>query len=47
LGDDLVLGDQRVAAQYLHILRQLGVECGLAKSLISKRGIALEFAKHT
>jgi hypothetical protein len=47
LGDDLVLGDRKVAVQYLHILRCLGVECGLAKSLLSTNGWALEFAKRT
>lgn len=33
--------------QYLHILRSLGVECGLHKSVISHNGTSLEFAKRT
>jgi len=47
LGDDLVLGDRAVMLQYLHILRGLGVECGLHKSVISHSGESLEFAKRT
>jgi len=47
LGDDLVLGDISVMKQYLHILRALGVECGLHKSVISHQGLSLEFAKKT
>jgi hypothetical protein len=33
--------------EYLRILDSLGVECGLHKSLLSRKGIALEFAKRT
>jgi hypothetical protein len=49
LGDDLVLGDRRVAAQYLVILNELGVNVGLAKSIISKnkKFKGVEFAKKT
>lgn len=47
LGDDLVLGDKSVMKQYLHILRALGVECGLHKSVLSHDGLSLEFAKKT
>jgi len=47
LGDDLVIGDQDVVVQYLKILKSLGVECGLAKSLLSPKGDCLEFAKRT
>jgi hypothetical protein len=47
LGDDLVIGDYIVVKHYLKILQSLGVECGLAKSLLSHRGTALEFAKRT
>jgi hypothetical protein len=47
LGDDLVIGDKAVMLQYLEILASLGVQCGLHKSLISPRGLALEFAKRT
>lgn len=45
LGDDIVIANNRVAKEYLSILSQLGVKCGIAKSLISKKGVALEFAK--
>jgi len=44
LGDDVVIANKRVARQYLILLDQLGVSVGLAKSLISPRGV-LEFAK--
>jgi hypothetical protein len=47
LGDDVVIGDRKVVLQYLEILSSLGVECGLHKSLLSHRGLALEFAKRT
>nr|UJQ92613.1 MAG: putative RNA-dependent RNA polymerase [Mitoviridae sp.] len=44
LGDDIVLADERVSDMYLLILEELGVQVGLAKSLVSTSG-ALEFAK--
>lgn len=44
LGDDVVIANGKVATEYLIILRMLGVEVGLAKSLISRKGV-LEFAK--
>nr|UJQ92451.1 MAG: putative RNA-dependent RNA polymerase [Mitoviridae sp.] len=44
LGDDIVIADGRVARSYLQLMRELGVEIGLAKSLISRKGV-LEFAK--
>nr|UJQ92494.1 MAG: putative RNA-dependent RNA polymerase [Mitoviridae sp.] len=47
LGDDIVIGDERVMVRYLAILSSLGIECGLHKSLLSPRGSALEFAKRT
>nr|UJQ92508.1 MAG: putative RNA-dependent RNA polymerase [Mitoviridae sp.] len=47
LGDDLVIADWKVARAYLRLLDSLGVECGLHKSLLSPRGLALEFAKRT
>jgi hypothetical protein len=46
LGDDVVIGDEAVAEKYLLLLRAIGVEVGLAKSLISRRGV-FEFAKRT
>lgn len=47
LGDDIVLGNTKVAKEYLYIMRVLGVGIGLHKSLISISGTALEFAKKT
>lgn len=47
LGDDCVIANQRVANQYLQILNDLGVSCGLAKSILSQSGRGLEFAKRT
>jgi hypothetical protein len=47
LGDDLVIFDPKVKTQYLHIVEAIGVECGLAKSLLSSKGKVIEFAKKT
>lgn len=47
LGDDLVIADHRVARRYLQLLKELGVECGLHKSILSRKGRGLEFAKTT
>ena len=47
LGDDVVIGDYRVTTQYLEIMDSLGVVCGLHKSLLSHKGLAMEFAKKT
>lgn len=47
LGDDIVIWNSKVAKTYLRVLKTLGVEVGLAKSVISKKGIGLEFAKKT
>lgn len=44
LGDDIVIADEAVAKQYLKLMNSLGVEIGLAKSLVSDRR-TLEFAK--
>jgi len=44
LGDDIIICDGRVANAYLQLMETLGVEIGLAKSLISRKGV-LEFAK--
>lgn len=46
LGDDIVLADAKVAQEYLTLLQVIGVEVGLAKSLISSNG-SFEFAKRT
>jgi hypothetical protein len=44
LGDDIVIANDRVARKYRALCRLLGVEIGLAKSLVSS-GKTLEFAK--
>jgi hypothetical protein len=44
LGDDIVIANDRVAKKYRALCRLLGVEIGLAKSLVSS-GKTLEFAK--
>jgi hypothetical protein len=46
LGDDIVIADKKVAEVYLALLSEIGVEYGLAKSLISSTG-GFEFAKRT
>jgi hypothetical protein len=46
LGDDIVIANAKVAEEYLLILRAIGVEVGLAKSMISRNG-SFEFAKRT
>jgi len=46
LGDDVVIADKLVAREYLKIMREIGVEVGLAKSLVSNT-TSLEFAKRT
>jgi len=45
LGDDIVIADEAVANAYLSIMKDLGLEINLSKSLISKLGVC-EFAKH-
>jgi hypothetical protein len=47
LGDDLVIGNKDVKDAYLLILKSLGMEVNISKSIISDRGTALEFAKRT
>lgn len=47
LGDDIVIADTAVAEKYLEIMDLLGVDIGLAKSLVSPKGKTLEFAKRT
>jgi hypothetical protein len=47
LGDDLVIGDKKVKDSYLMILKSLGMEVNISKSIMSDRGHALEFAKRT
>lgn len=46
LGDDIVIGDPKVAAQYLVKMNLLGMDIGLHKSLISRSNDpVMEFAK--
>lgn len=47
LGDDLVIANKVVATEYLLLLKQLGMEVNLSKSLLSDSGRCLEFAKRT
>jgi len=47
LGDDLVIFDPKVKDSYLRVLADLGVECGIAKSLLSYNRSVVEFAKRT
>lgn len=47
LGDDLVIFEEAVKVKYLQIVDAIGVECGLAKSLLSQKGKVIEFAKRT
>nr|WPH57538.1 putative RNA-dependent RNA polymerase [Rhizoctonia solani mitovirus 128] len=47
LGDDLVLGDASVKDAYLSILKSLGMEVNVHKSVISDTGTCMEFAKRT
>lgn len=44
LGDDVIIGDRRVAEEYKQMLSKLGVKISESKSLISTSG-AFEFAK--
>lgn len=46
LGDDVVIANKQVAQEYLRLMALIGVEIGLAKSLVSSRG-TFEFAKRT
>jgi len=47
LGDDVVIWNKTVASKYLKVMKTLGVEVGLAKSILSPKGKGLEFAKRT
>lgn len=44
LGDDIVIASDSVASHYLDIMKELGVEINLSKSLLSRNG-SCEFAK--
>jgi hypothetical protein len=43
LGDDIVIADDAVSQEYLHLINSLGVDVNLSKSVISNR--FTEFAK--
>jgi hypothetical protein len=47
LGDDLVIAEESVAREYLTIMQEIGVDINLNKSLISRSGRVMEFAKKT
>jgi hypothetical protein len=47
LGDDFVIWCKSTARNYLMIMKGLGLEVNLFKSIISKKGLGLEFAKRT
>jgi hypothetical protein len=47
LGDDVVIMGGPVADAYVSIMKGLGVQIGAHKSLVSRDGSALEFAKRT
>lgn len=47
LGDDIVIWNHSVAKRYIRTMKALGVELGIAKSIVSPKGIGLEFAKRT
>jgi hypothetical protein len=45
LGDDIVIYNSKVAKAYHSLILSLGVECNLSKSIISPKGLGIEFAK--
>lgn len=47
LGDDIVIFDTLVAEQYLFIMKNIGLEINLSKSVCSPTGEVVEFAKKT
>lgn len=47
MGDDIVIFNTKVAKRYHRLIESLGVECNLSKSILSHKGIGLEFAKKT
>jgi len=46
LGDDVVIADAKVAESYLQVCEEFGITVGLAKSLVSKKGL-MNFASQT
>lgn len=47
LGDDICIWNRSVALQYLKVCKSLGVEVNLSKSILSRSGTGIEFAKRT
>jgi hypothetical protein len=47
LGDDIVIFDELVSIQYLSIMKGIGLEINLMKSVVSLNGDTVEFAKKT
>jgi hypothetical protein len=45
LGDDGVIVDGKVISEYRRVLQVIGVQAGLAKSIIAKSKFVIEFAK--
>nr|WPH57539.1 putative RNA-dependent RNA polymerase [Rhizoctonia solani mitovirus 129] len=45
LGDDLVIFNRVVANEYIKVIRNIGMEIGLHKSVLSRHSPTLEFAK--
>lgn len=45
LGDDIFIAHGQVASQYRRILQEIGVQAGLAKSIIARGQFVAEFAK--
>jgi hypothetical protein len=47
LGDDIVIAHDGVAREYLNLMSSLSVGINLSKSLLSPKGLVMEFAKRT
>jgi hypothetical protein len=47
LGDDIVIFDTSLANSYLEVMKQLGLEINLSKSIVSHNKPVFEFAKRT
>lgn len=45
LGDDIIIGDAEVAAEYLKVMEEIGAGINLTKSLVSEKLLVGEFAK--
>lgn len=47
LGDDIVIFDSKLADTYLKVMKELGMEINLSKSIVSPDRPVFEFAKRT